>query len=216
MLIASPVISPGPLHDISTAGDPVSVCQQNFESLTRDLYKHSPTKQSGTATALIGPPTSGDRVLDELWKDAWCATWRCTVAGTPGTWRQETPAVREGEPASGTIPTGYLILDASSRYQPKVHSGSYVWRAAGSLTAAATLDFGSINAAASADLTVAVPGAAVGNAVSLGLPAAPTAGIVFQAFVSAADTVTVRATNITGAPVDPTSASYRATVHQTV
>lgn len=80
------------------------------------------------------------------------------------------------------------------------------------LTATAALDFASINAAASADLTITVPGAAVGDAVSLGLPAAPTAGLMFNGFVSAANTVTVRATNITAAPVDAASATYRATV----
>jgi hypothetical protein len=82
------------------------------------------------------------------------------------------------------------------------------------LTVAAALDFASIAAAASADLTIAVPGAAVGDAVSLGLPAAPTAGLVFNAFVSAVNTVTVRATNISAAPVDAASATYRATVHK--
>ncbi|MBL8500023.1 MAG: hypothetical protein JNL77_05455 [Nitrosomonas sp.] len=83
------------------------------------------------------------------------------------------------------------------------------------LTATAALDFPSINAAASADLTISVPGAAVNDSVSLGLPAAPTAGIMFRAFVSAANTVTVRATNITGSPVDPVSATYRVTVIKT-
>lgn len=83
-----------------------------------------------------------------------------------------------------------------------------------SLTATAALDFASINAAASADLTIAVAGAAVGDAVELGLPAAPTAGLVFNAFVSAANVVTVRATNITAAPVDAASATCRATVHK--
>lgn len=83
------------------------------------------------------------------------------------------------------------------------------------LTATAALDFASINAAASEDLTIAVTGAAVGDSVSLGLPAAPTAGIVFQAFVSAANTVTVRATNITAGAVNPASATYRATVIKT-
>jgi hypothetical protein len=80
------------------------------------------------------------------------------------------------------------------------------------LSATATLDFGSIASLASADLTITVTGAAVGDAVHLGLPAAPTAGIVFNSFVSAANTVTVRATNITAAPVDPASATYRAVV----
>lgn len=79
---------------------------------------------------------------------------------------------------------------------------------------AIALDFASIAAAASADLTITLTGAAVGDSVALGLPSAPTAGIIFQAFVSAANTVTVRATNITGSAVDPASATYRVTVSQ--
>lgn len=82
------------------------------------------------------------------------------------------------------------------------------------LTATAALDFASIAAAASADLTITVAGAAVNDSVSLGLPAAPTGGLIFQAFVSAANTVTVRATNITAGAVDAASATYRATVHK--
>lgn len=82
------------------------------------------------------------------------------------------------------------------------------------LSATAALDFGSIAAGASADLTITVTGAAVGDAVAIGLPAAPAAGIVFFGFVSATNTVTVRAMNITGSNVDPASATYRATVLQ--
>lgn len=82
------------------------------------------------------------------------------------------------------------------------------------LGASAALDFASINAAASADLTITVTGAAVNNVVSLGLPTAPTAGLIFQAFVSATNTVTVRATNITAAPVDAASATYSVVVTQ--
>ena len=76
------------------------------------------------------------------------------------------------------------------------------------LTATATLNFPSISAASQADLTITVTGAATGDEVIMSLPAAPAAGIVFNAFVSAADTVTIRASNITGSPVDPASASY--------
>ena len=85
---------------------------------------------------------------------------------------------------------------------------------AGVLKATATLDFASINAAASADLTITVTGAAVGDIVGLALPAAPAAGLVFNAFVSATNTVTVRASNITAAPVDAASASYSVVVTQ--
>lgn len=79
------------------------------------------------------------------------------------------------------------------------------------LTATAALDFPSIAAAGSADLTIALPGATVNSSVSLGLPGAPTAGLVYQAFVSAADVVTVRATNITAAAVDAVSQTFRVT-----
>lgn len=79
-------------------------------------------------------------------------------------------------------------------------------------SASASLNFGSIAAAASADLTIALSGARVNDVVDLGLPAAPTAGIIFQAFVSASDVVTVRATNITGSAVDPAAATYRVAI----
>ncbi|QGH72188.1 MAG: hypothetical protein [Caudovirales sp. ctOwN3] len=82
------------------------------------------------------------------------------------------------------------------------------------LGASAALNFGSIAAAASEDLTITVTGAAVNNVVSMGLPAAPEAGLVFNAFVSAANTVTIRATNITGSAVDAASATYSVVVTQ--
>lgn len=75
-------------------------------------------------------------------------------------------------------------------------------------TATETLDFGSIASLASEDLTVTVTNAAINDSVSLGLPT-PTAGIVFQGFVSAVDTVTIRATNITGGAINPASAIYK-------
>lgn len=80
------------------------------------------------------------------------------------------------------------------------------------LTSSASLDFPSINAASQADLTITVTGAAVNDEVVMGLPAAPTAGIIFNAFVSAANTVTIRATNITAAPVNPAAATYNVAV----
>jgi len=64
------------------------------------------------------------------------------------------------------------------------------------------------SAAAQADLTIAVVGAAVGDEVIMALPAAPTAGLIFNAFVSATDVVTIRASNITAAPIDAAAATY--------
>lgn len=74
--------------------------------------------------------------------------------------------------------------------------------------ATASLNFPSISAVSQADLTITVAGAAVGDYVVMSLPAAPTAGLVFNAFVSAANTVTVRATNVTASPVDAGAATY--------
>jgi hypothetical protein len=84
------------------------------------------------------------------------------------------------------------------------------------LTASAALNFPSISAVSQADLTITVTGAALNDEVALGLPAAPAAGLVFNAFVSAANTVTIRASNITASAVDAASATYAVTVFKVV
>lgn len=78
----------------------------------------------------------------------------------------------------------------------------------GSLRASATLDFGSISAGAEAELTVTVTGAVAGDVVSVGPPAAVEAGLSWCAFVSAADTVTLRVRNDTGSAIDPAAAAW--------
>lgn len=142
------MITRGPLLDISGVGDPVSVSQTNFELITEDLYVFTPSRVAGVATAIIGPPAVGDFVLNDLWKDAWGASWRCTVAGNPGTWRQETPAVRPGEPATGTIPVAYQILDSNDSHRQKYHAGSYVWISVGLFVPLASVPSYANNAAA--------------------------------------------------------------------
>lgn len=80
------------------------------------------------------------------------------------------------------------------------------------LFASAALDFPSIATLTTATLNITVTGAVVGDPVVLALPATVNAGIVFDARVSAADTVTVRATNITAGAIDPASATFGVTV----
>lgn len=82
------------------------------------------------------------------------------------------------------------------------------------LEATATLDFPSIAAGATATLTITVKGALAGDPVTAHATSAPTAGLVYDAYVSAADTVTVRATNVTGLAVDAASVSWVALVIQ--
>ena len=80
------------------------------------------------------------------------------------------------------------------------------------LMATDDLDFPSISSGGSEELTIIVTGAAVGDAVALGLPASPPSGLVWNAYVSVVDTVTVRATNITGSAIEPAEQSYTVAV----
>lgn len=85
------------------------------------------------------------------------------------------------------------------------------------LTATASLNFGSMAAGASDDLTVSVPrvsAADVSPVVSIGVPAGLTAGLVFHGWVSADDVVTVRATNASTGVINPGAAVFRVEVRR--
>lgn len=82
----------------------------------------------------------------------------------------------------------------------------------GVLSTSSALDFASIAAGAIGTATLAVTGAVTGQAVILGAPSTVEAGLAWSGFVSAADTVTVRLHNTTGAPIDPASATWTAKV----
>jgi hypothetical protein len=78
------------------------------------------------------------------------------------------------------------------------------------LTGSATLDFVSTNAQNSRDMTISVTGAADGDVVSLGVPnAAVNANTSYSAWVSAANTVTVRFNNYSSGTVDPASGLFK-------
>jgi hypothetical protein len=73
-------------------------------------------------------------------------------------------------------------------------------------TGTAPLTWGSIGAGASATQTITVTGAAVGDRVLIGLPAAGIqAGLLLTPWVSSTNNVTVRVTNITGGALTPHS-----------
>jgi len=78
------------------------------------------------------------------------------------------------------------------------------------LTGSATLDFPSTLTMLSADLTITVTGAADGDVVSLGVPnAAVNANTFYSAWVSSANTVTVRFNNYSVGTVNPSSALFK-------
>lgn len=81
------------------------------------------------------------------------------------------------------------------------------------LTATSTIDFSSISANTTSDSSgITVTGAAVGDAVMVGVPATIASGLVVTGYVSAANTVKVRAANVTASPIDPASGSFRVVV----
>ena len=80
------------------------------------------------------------------------------------------------------------------------------------LTTISGVNFGSIAGGGVANQTVTVEGAAVGDSVALGPPAAVESGLLVFGRVTAADTVTLRAHNLNGTTLNPAGAQWRVTV----
>jgi len=118
-------------------------------------------------------------------------------------------------PASGDL---LAIVDISDTTQAatgstrKITYSNLIGGALNILTATATLNFGSISANSSANLTMTVTGAKAGDAVFIGLPSAFEASLMAMGFVSATNTVTIKVHNASGGSVDPASGTFRATV----
>lgn len=121
-------IIPGRLYNVQNAADPLALLQHNMEVLAEDLYTLKPTPVGGTPNSLIGPPTTGDHVQGELWRDSLLALWRCESAGVPGDWRQVAPATVAQLPEleeppqfpenyQVATPEGLFVLQAG-RWQP--------------------------------------------------------------------------------------------------
>ncbi len=81
------------------------------------------------------------------------------------------------------------------------------------LTTTVTLNFANTAANSSTDINVTLNGAESGDAISLGTPPdAMNANSTFTAWVSAANTVTVRFNNYSTAAIDPASGSFKIAV----
>lgn len=80
------------------------------------------------------------------------------------------------------------------------------------LTASATLDFPSIVAQSTTNLTITVTGADTNSVVMIGLPAGFEGGLGATGFVSSTNTVSIIVVNPTVGAIDPASAAFRATV----
>jgi len=108
-------------------------------------------------------------------------------------------------PENGTVEfdgTNYFVTSANTRYT-----------LAKTLTATETLDFTNTAAQSSSNLTVTLTGAADGDAVSLGIPnSAVNDNSSYSAWVSAANTVTIRFNNYSSAAIDPANGTFRISV----
>lgn len=104
--------------------------------------------------------------------------------------------------AANTRPTCGVVLAVDA-------AGVWVGERIESLrVASAPLDFVSIAAGSAAVLTIPYQGALPGDIVVLGLPAAPTVGLMFDAYVAANNVISVRAFNPTAFAVDALPAVY--------
>ncbi len=119
-------IAPGRLFNVTDAASFVALSQQNWVIASEELFRRVPTYQNGSPNTLNGPPVSGAWNVGDFWRDQNRAEFVCTVAGTPGTWRQTAPASFTSDPASGTFPPGYLIVNVTDGGL-KRHAGSLSW-----------------------------------------------------------------------------------------
>ena len=76
----------------------------------------------------------------------------------------------------------------------------------------ASLDFPSISARSSAELTVTVTDATTGSSCSCAPNTTIEAGLTWSCYVSAANTVKIRLSNISAATIDPTAKNWKVTV----
>lgn len=80
------------------------------------------------------------------------------------------------------------------------------------LTATASIDFGSIAAQACSYSDISLPGAAVGDTAMVGTPSGLADGLFASARVSVADTLRLGVCNLSGAIQDPPNLTFRVTV----
>ncbi|MBX3744127.1 MAG: hypothetical protein KF833_02355 [Verrucomicrobiae bacterium] len=133
-------IAPGRLFNVTDAASFVALSQQNWVIASEEIFRRVPTYQNGSPNALNGPPTSGTWNAGDFWRDQNRAEFVCTVAGTPGTWRQITPAAVTADPAGGPFPVGYLILNIADGGL-KRHAGSLSWEVQVGASTAAKIGF---------------------------------------------------------------------------
>lgn len=162
-------------------------------------------------TGMVGqrvPLSDGTGNASRPWFQLWFYLWLLTGSG------QSTMTLTDLQVA----PEGAGVTEAVTELQKAVDgllAAPAVQPPASTLVGAvsATLDFPNTLAQTSSDLTITVTGCVQGDVVRLSVPnAVVVANSCYTAWVSAADTVTVRFNNYSAAAINPGSASYRVVV----
>lgn len=115
------------------------------------------------------------------------------------------------EATAGAV-VGQALNNTTNGSVPITALGTCVTFKSKVLKGSAVLTYGALGTTASANLTITVTGAVVGDDCYAVPNGTPSAGILYTWWVSAADTVTVRATNITTGTITPTAITWRAQV----
>lgn len=109
-----------------------------------------------------------------------------------------------------TPENGAVEYDGTNYY---ADASSTRYTLAKTLTTTATLDFPGTSAQSSSDLTITLNGVAAGDVVAIGPDnASVSANSCFTAWVSAANTITVRFNNYSTGAIDPASGTFRVSV----
>lgn len=173
------------------------------------LYRYDPdSTEAADGETLLVPESGVGRWL--LVAPHWDFVW-AYLAGLLDDLQGQMDAVNLANPtALANLATAQANIAAAQAAITALQSGKF--DASKVLTGSASLDFASIAAGASAVLTIAVAGASTTDRVLLNPPATLPNGVVPVAYVSAADTVTVRLNNVTAAAIDPAAMTYLVTV----
>jgi len=131
-----------------------------------------------------------------------------TVSASGATWTIDAGTIGATQLASSGVTASTYALGTFTVDQ----DGRITSATNGVLAASAVLDFPSTSSNSTQDLTITVTGAIDGDPVSIGVPNACATVGTFFAWVSAADTVTIRFFNPSGGSVNPTSGTFKVKV----
>ena len=131
------------------------------------------------------------------------------AGGGIGRWRLVLPSVETMLAALGeyTSDVGSRIEEDTTKLKKEIE-GLKTQK----LSSTASLAFGAIAAGTSVSRNITITGVAMGDPVSLVPPASLVSGLVYSGYVAAAETITVRVTNITTAAITPATADWTAVV----